>query len=103
MQVGSATQMQHQMRMGGNAQGAQSQNGMKSVMQNLSVDDRNVLRDQMSSLSETDRIDLKSQLLQFDPSSMSIEDYTASILNTASVFGINQTTSTDSSSIEVYA
>jgi hypothetical protein len=103
MQVGSATQMQHQMRMGGNAQGAQSQNGMKSVMQNLSVDDRNVLRDQMSSLSETDRIDLKSQLLQFDPSSMSIEDYTASILNTASAFGINQTTSTDSSSIEVYA
>ena len=102
MQVGAANQMQHQMKMMSGA-GNSSQNAMKSVMQNLSVDDRSVLREQMSSLSETDRADLKSQLLAIDSSSMSIEDYTATVLNTASSYGISQTTSTDLTSIEIYA
>ncbi len=102
MQVGAANQMQHQMKMMSGATNS-SQNAMKSVMQNLSVEDRSALREQMSSLSETDRADLKSQLLALDPSSMSIEDFTASVLSTASSYGISETTSTDSTSIEVYA
>ena len=83
MNVDAADNSYAQMNVGqyyGNSQGG-SQNGMKDIMQNLSMEDRLSLRDQMQSLPKEERVAMKAQLKEVDARSMTQEDYFQSLLD----------------------
>jgi hypothetical protein len=83
MNVDAANNPYAQMNVGqyyGNTQGG-SQNGMKDLMQNLSMEDRTTLRDKMQSLPQEERVAMKAQLKEVDASSMSQDDYFQSLLD----------------------
>ena len=94
--------MQNMIQGAGRGQGKGS-NGMRDIMQNLSVEDRNTLREQMSSLSQTDRESMISQMKQVDASSMSSDEYAQTLLDMINQSQTQQTTTTDVFASPTYA
>ncbi len=72
--------------------------GMKDVMQQLPEADRNAIKEQMQSLSPSDKVAAKDQINQIDSSTMTLDDYTQSIMNI-----LNPTDITSTDAVEVYA
>ncbi len=101
---GSMMQMQSQMQMrkmdgSGQGNGQGGANGMKSVMQNLSSEDRVTLQNELSNISSEDnKAAIKDQMKQIDASNMDSSAYLNELLSL-----INPTTSEESTSFEVYA
>ncbi len=100
---GSMMQMQTMMqmkKMDGSSQGNEQggANGMKSVMQNLSSEDRVTLQNELSNISSEDKSILKDQIKQIDASNMDSSAYLNELLSL-----INPTTNEESTSFEVYA
>ncbi len=56
-------------------------NGMKSVMENLSSEDRVAVQEQMSALSQEERVDMKDQLKAIDATGMSGDDYMQALMD----------------------
>lgn len=80
MDVTSTSQMQQmQMRKMDGSGGGQGQGGMKSIMQNLSTEDKNRMIEQLSSMSQEERTAAVSKMKEVDASTMSTEDYTKTL------------------------
>ena len=100
---GNMMQMQTQMQMrkmdgSGQGNGQGGANGMKSVMQNLSSEDRVTLQNELSNISSENKATIKDQLKQIDGSNMDSSTYLNELLTL-----INPTTNEESTSFEVYA
>ena len=67
----------HMQKMQGSGQ--YGDQGLKSVMQNLSEDDRNTLQNMLKSLPQEDRMNIKEQLKSVDFSNS--EDYMQSLMD----------------------
>ncbi len=108
MTIDNSTAVQTQMQMrkmdgsGGGQHGKGGENGLKDVMQNLSVEDRTALQDQLSAMSSEDKKIAKEQLKSVDATNLSSEDYLSALL---SAMGTQSETSTSNDSFitEVYA
>ena len=85
MNVNTTNAMQQQMqtrKMDGSGQGMQrgGENGMKEIMQSLSVEDRSALKEEMSAIPQEDRGAMVEQLKSVDKTMLSDEEYMQSLL-----------------------
>lgn len=108
MTIDNSTAVQTQMQMrkmdgsGGGQHGKGGENGLKDVMQNLSVEDRSALQEQLSAMSSDEKQIAKEQLKSVDATDLSSEDYLNALL--LAIGGeAESSTSSDGFVTEVYA
>lgn len=109
MTIDNSTAMQTQMQTrkmdgtgGGHGQGGG--NGLKDVMQNLSVEDRTTLQEQLSAMSDEDKKVAKEQLKSVDATNLSSEDYLSALWSAMNGTNTSTTTTNEDGYItEIYA